>query len=362
VREFSARLKEIGRLMRFWNWEFKKIAYRDNRMLDVYYIGRREKRQQALAILGLDRDVKVDPKEGIRSPARLIISEIPAPGALRVPRTLSTVVPLGRSMDEITAAYDPKLRKLVRKNRAIYSIRNVDQSADIDSIDREMLQPYATARHSDGAAQLDLGTVHKLARPEFGSLDVVYVDDEAVACQLGCMFTRSGKRFWSLVRCGFPQKIFSDNKRLKEANAMTSYLSLEKALEKGCDYCDLGISLAQPDGGLLQWKRSRKGQLDLLGNYSYLHIHVADNDKATLFWQSPLFSIKSGNLVLHLGIPCGPSDDEVTSRYSEMGFDGLTSVFLYCERPISENLLNRLKCLYSTARQSPSVEAILTRK
>jgi hypothetical protein len=358
--EISARLNEIGRLMYFWNWELRKIAYRDSRMLDLYYLGRREKRQQALAILGLDREVRQDREREIKSPTRLVISEFPTFGSLCVPKYLSTIVPLGRSLDEITASYDPKLRKLVRKGKASYTVRKVSHGVEIDSIEREMLKPYATARHNDSASQLDPGTVRKLAQGESGSLDVVYLGDEAVACQLGCMFTRSGERFWSLVRCGFPEHIFSDKKRLKEANAMTSYLSIEKALEAGFDYCDLGISLAQPDGGLLQWKRGRKGQLDTLGNHGYLYVRVADHDKPRFFWESPLFSVKSGKLSLHLGIPHGLSDDDITSRYSEMGFDGLTCVFLYCEQPISASLLDRFNSLYSTTHKSPSVETVLT--
>jgi hypothetical protein len=135
----------------------------------------------------------------------------------------------------------------------------VMDNTDIDRIDRDMLKPYATARHDDGAIQLEPDAVRKMAHPQIGRLDVVYLGDEAVACHLGCMFIRAGKRFWSTVRFGYPEAIFSDHKRLREANSITTYLALEWALENGFDYYNIGISLGRPDSGLLQWKRRRKG-------------------------------------------------------------------------------------------------------
>jgi hypothetical protein len=312
-----------------------------------------------MAILGVD-GVACAPETGKNiSSQTIIVSEVPSPGALRVPHCLNTIVMLGRPLEEIIAGYDSELRRLIRKRRSNYSIRNELNDAEIDRIDVEMLKPYATARHDDSAVQLETDTVQKLAQPEFGRLDVVNLDDKPVACHLGCSFIRSGKRYWSTVRFGYPETVFSDRKLLREANSMTTYLALEWALDNGFDYYSIGISLGRPDGGLLQWKRRRKGALDTIGNHGYFYVRLPKVGVAQFLWDAPLFALKHGKLTLHLGIPDGPGEEEIMNRYREMGYSGLATVFLYSKQPPNEIILEKFRNLYSHQNNATTVESIL---
>ncbi|MES2182644.1 MAG: hypothetical protein V4493_11160 [Pseudomonadota bacterium] len=274
-----------------------------------------------------------------------------------MPQTLSTVVPLRRPLSEITASYDANLRRL-RNLRANFSTRQVLAAADIDHIDQAMLRPYATARHDNSAVQIERNNVHKFAQPQFGRLDVVYLGDEAVACNLGRGFMRTGKRYWSSFRFGYPQAVFSDRKRLNEVNAINTYLALEWAIGNGFDYYDLGMSLACPDGGLLHWKRRRKGVLDTLGNHGYFYVRLPRKGTAQFLWNAPLFAVEYGKLTLHLGIPDGKSDEDILTRYREMGFSGLTKVYLHCQQPISESLVERFRSIYALQKSPPKIVSI----
>ena len=72
-------------------------------------------------------------------------------------------MPLGKLLEEITASYGESLRKLIRNRRAHYRIQ---QSRDITGIiraEQEMLRPYAIARRGEGAAQLTLDKVQRVA-------------------------------------------------------------------------------------------------------------------------------------------------------------------------------------------------------
>jgi hypothetical protein len=359
LRETAAYIAELRSRACLWRWEFAELPHRDDRLYNILYAGRKEKRKQAMALLGIDGIARTHGIGKNISPQTVFVSEVPIPGALRVPHCLNTVVTLGRPLEEIIAGYDSELRRLIRKQRSNYSIRNELNDAEIDRINIEMLKPYASARHDDSAVQLETDTVQKLAQPEFGRLDVVRMGDKPVACHLGCSFIRSGKRYWSTVRFGYPETVFSDRKLLREANSMTTYLALEWAHNNGFDCYSIGISLGRPDGGLLQWKRRRKGALDTIGNHGYFYVRLPKVGVAQFLWDAPLFAIMHGKLTLHLGIPDGPGDEEIMSRYREMGYSGLSTVFLYCKQPQSEIVLEKIRSLYSLQNNATTVESIL---
>jgi hypothetical protein len=356
-RAHAAWLNELRKRMCLWRWELVKLSHQGNSSHNIVYIGRKDKRSQALALLGLKNEV--NKLNGNLPFHQVLVSEAPLPGALRVPQTLNTVLPLGRPITEIVAGYSSSLRTLIHSHRASYSIKSVQDDADIDRIDREMLKPYATARHNGSAVHLQKETVHKLAKSEFGRLTEVFLGDEAVACQLSCTFERDGKRYWSSNRFGYTAAVFSDHKRRGEVSAINCYLALEWALENGFDYHDYGASLGRPDDGMLQWKRHRRGTLETLDTSGYFYVKLPKTGAEQFLWDSPLFSVKRGHLSLHLGVPSDKSEDDILMRYREMGFGGISKVLLYHTQPLDDALVEKFSGLYQQQKPAPIIKCIL---
>ncbi|MCR4303426.1 MAG: hypothetical protein NUV63_04245 [Gallionella sp.] len=286
-----------------------------------------------------------------------IVSEMPIPGALRVPRSLHFIVPLGKPIEEIMAGFESELRRRLRKSRGRYRMQQVLDITGINRAEREMLRPYASARHGPGASQMRSDEVRRVAQ-KFGRLELVMLGNEAVACQTGCVTTRAGIRYWSSIRFGYPEMIFSDSKRLSETNSINFYLALEWAIENGFDYYDMGSSLGRPEDDLLQWKKRWGGALDMMGIHGYFHIRLPRVGAAQFLWDAPLFAVEHHNMTLHLGLPDGPSDEEVAIRYRKMSFCGLFRVYLHCARPPGERLLESLRNLYKNQKLPPALKAI----
>jgi len=77
-----------------------------------------------------------------------------------------------------------------------------------------------------------------------------------------------------------------------------------------------------------------------------------------LLWDAPLFAVEHRSLTLHLGLPEGPSDEEVANRYREMGFGGLSKVYLHCARQAGESLLDTLRSRYTHQKIPPVVVCV----
>ena len=289
----------------------------------------------------------------------MLVSEMPTLGALRVPQSLSAIVPLGRPIEDITARYNTELRRNLRKNRLRYRMKQVLNDDEIERADREMLQPYARARHGAAASQIESHEVQRVAK-NFGRLDLVMVEDEVVACHLGCTITRGERRYWSTIRFGYPETVFSDAKKLREINSITTFMALEWAIENGFDYYDIGTCLARPDDGLLEWKRRRGGDVDTLGNHGYLYVRLPKEGVAQFLWETPLFAVEGKKLTLHLGLPEGQTDKEVTNRYREMGFGGLSKVYLHCAKEPAAILLDTLRSRYNHLKAPPIIKSIIS--
>lgn len=357
LRSTESYFKELLNTICFWHWEVVKLPpINSGYHQSIIYAGRKKSRGQAMALLGLDSNISAN--NDAKKLSTILISELPVPSAFCVPKTLSTVVPLGRPLEEITASYDSELRRLIHKQRLNYSTQHVQQQADIARIESNMLKPYATARHDNSAVQLESAVVHKMALPMFGQLDIIFANNEEVACHLGCILIRGGKRYWSTVRFGYPEAVFSDRKRLREVNAMTTYLALEWALDNGFDYYDIGMSLARPDGGLLQWKRRRKGNLDTLSNHGYFYVRLPKLGSAQFLWHAPLFAVERGSITLHLGVPETKTDEEIAARYREMGYGGLSKIYLHSERLINDVLVEKFRGIYSLQKIPPIIEIV----
>lgn len=351
------RLKELSRRLCIWRWEFVKLSFREGSAYKILYAGRSWKRKQAMALLGIDSNVLTNQLDK-GTLLGVLVSEMPIPGALCVPQDLSTIVPLSQSLDEIVAGYKSELRRLICKNRINYSTRLVQDDADIDRINRDMLRPFVAARHGDDVVQLERRWILDIAQ-RYGHLVEVYSGNEAVACQLGFPFIRNEKRYWSATRWGYPEAVFSDRKRLREVNTINTYLELEWAHENGFDYYDMGLSLGSPDGGLLQWKKNRKGFLDYFSTHVYFYVRLPKIGAAQFLWDAPLFSIERDNLTLHLGVPYGLNEYEISTRYREMGFIGLYKVYLHSTRPLTETLIEKIRSFYALQKHPPIIECVI---
>jgi hypothetical protein len=359
LRKAVAWLRDILGRACFWRWEIVRFRLREDSLHDILYVGRKTQREFVKVLLGaksqaVDSQLKLD-----TSDRTVWISEMPTVGALYVPQYLSAVVPLSKSIDEITARYNTELRRNLRKNRLRYRMKQALNDDEIESADREMLRPYAKARHGTAASQIEAYEVQRVAKVA-GRLDLVLLEDEIVACHLGCVVTRAGKRYWSTVRFGYPDAVFSDTKKLREVNSITTFMALEWAIENGFDYYDIGTCLARPDDGLLEWKRRRGGDVDTLGNYGYLFVRLPKVGAAQFLWETPLFAVEGKQLTLHLGLPEGPSDEEVANRYREMGFGGLFKIYLHCSRTPGETLLGTLRSRYAHLKSPPVLESIVS--
>ncbi|RWU21390.1 hypothetical protein DM813_19630 [Pseudomonas alkylphenolica] len=367
IRNVSSKLRDFLARACFWRWEVARFKLQQESPYEFLYIGRKQQREMAKLLIGgksqdklqaqipvVDRQAKPDAASQV-----VVISEMPTSGSLNVPHYLSAVVPLGRSLEDITARYDSELRRSIRKNRPLYSMRRTLSDEEIAMADKDLLRPYATARQGIHAAQFPSDEVFRIAKT-VGRLDLIMLGDEVVACHLGCEITRGEKRYWSTLRFGYCEAVFSDAKKLREVNSITTFMALEWALENGFDYYDIGLCLARPDDGLLKWKRRRGGDVDSLGNHSYMFVRLPKRGVAKFLWDTPLFAVEGDKLTLHLGLPEGPSDEELASRYHEMVFGGLHKIYLYGAKSSGEAFLENLRGRYASLQSPPAMERILS--
>jgi hypothetical protein len=358
LRETAAWLGEQLNLARIWRWEIARLPQREGIQYSILYFGQKVHHAVAnMILLGFEGIGDTSHAGSKPSGQTVLISEMPIPGALCLPKYLRAIVPLRRSIEEIMAEYDSELRRSLRKNRPHYRMKQVLNDAEIEYADRELLRPYASARHGSNANQMPLDTVRRIAQ-EIGRLDFVYKGDDLVACLLGYEYVCAGKHYWMLDRFGYPEAVFSDPKRLGETNSMNNHLELEWAIENGYDYYDIALVFARPDDGLLKWKKRRGAALSTVGlrGYSHFHIRLPKAGTAQFLWDSPLFAIERRKLTLHLGLPDGLNDDEISKRYREMGFAGLFKVYLHCAKPPGEGLLETLRGFYAHQKSPPIVE------
>nr|WP_319528030.1 hypothetical protein [Pseudomonas laurentiana] len=361
IRKYMAWAQDILGRACFWRWEVAKFRLPKSSDYEILYVGRKTRREMAKLLISGKPQADVERGDGVEQstspPHRVLVSEMPSAGALYVPHYLSAIIPLGRPLEEITARYDGELRRNIRKCRPMYRMQQALTDDEIAKADREMLQPYAQARHGDYAKQFDTNDLFRIAKT-VGRLDLIMQGDEVVACHFGCVITRAGKRYWSTLRFGYPESVFTDAKRLREVNSITTFMALEWAIEHGFDYYDIGQCLARPDDGLLKWKRRRGGDVDTLGNQAYMFVRLPKTGVAKFLWEFPLFAVEGKNLTLHLGLPDGLSDEEVVNRYREMVFGGLFKIYLYCAKNPGELLLENLRDRYAHFQSPPIVEKI----
>jgi hypothetical protein len=332
----------------FWKWRSSHFILNS---AQINYFGNSDNIIQLKELLGL-RDQAATP-EPTKINIQINITDFPVPRALRIPATLTTVVKLDRTLEDILASYSRSLRRSIQAQRSEYRYETVANLEKIKEIESLMFKPYADARH-ENAHHLGINTLTSLATSKYGRLDLLYCGEEAVGCHLGNSYEHQDKKYWYVNRFGYPANIFNDFKRWGEVNSMNLHLSLEMAIQNGYDYCDYGTSLARPGAGLIEWKRRRKGFLaEDYGNYFYLKFPKSGAEQ--FFWDSPLFNIENNKITLHLGLPNGKSDEDIMARYHEMGYGGLYKVYLHCKKEPNETLVQSMRNLYIDQDAQPIV-------
>ncbi|MGE8306520.1 hypothetical protein [Pseudomonas sp. B21-031] len=361
IRLLASQVREVLGRACFWRWEVARFRLQQESPYEILYIGRKQQREMAKLLIGGKAPGNAPVAASSAAPDAsnhvVVVSEMPTTGALSVPHYLSAVVPLGRALDDITARYDSELRRSIRKNRPLYQMRQTLSDEEIAMADSQLLRPYATARQGIHAAQFPTDDVFRIAK-SVGRLDLITLGDEVIGCHLGCEVTRGGKRYWSTLRFGYSEAVFSDAKKLREVNSITTFMALEWALQHDFDYYDIGLCLARPDDGLLKWKRRRGGDIDSLGNHAYLFVRLPKTGTAKFLWETPMFAVEGDKLTLHLGLPDGPSDEEVASRYHEMVFGGLHKIYLYGDKRSGESFIETLRTRYANLQSPPTMERI----
>ena len=363
LRHLASKVRELMARACFWRWEVARFRLQQESPYEIVYFGRKQQREMAKLLIagkGQGSASIVDSANAtVAANHVVLVSEMPTSGALSVPHYLSAVVPLGRALEDITARYDSELRRSIRKSRPLYQMRQTLSDEEIAMADRDLLRPYASARQGIHAAQFPTDEVFRIAKG-VGRLDLITLGDEVIGCHLGCEVARGGKRYWSTLRFGYCEAVFSDARKLREVNSITTFMALEWALEQGFDYYDIGLCLARPDDGLLKWKRRRGGDIDSLGNHAYLFVRLPKTGTAKFLWDTPMFAMEGDKLTLHLGLPEGPSDEEVASRYHEMVFGGLHKIYLYGNRSSGELFFENLRERYANLKSPPTMERVLS--
>jgi len=334
----------------FWRWESVRFQIGETNSTTIHYWGNPEHKPTLMALLGPSANqLNINAAEN-----EIFVSQFPMRDMICVPFSLTTVVKLKRTVEDVLATYSSSLRRQLNKQRPQFRYQKVTQLEIVQSLQHEMLRPYASARHELAACQLNDAEVKKLSQPEYGRMDVLYQNDEAVGCHIGNHYEYQGKRYWHVNRFGYPASVFSDFKRWGDVNAMNLQLALEHAIQDDFDYIDYGMSLAKPGCGLIEWKRRRKGFLAANTNYDYFYLKFPKQHAAHFFWDAPLFGVEQGKVTLHLGVPSGKTDEEVLARYHEMGYGGLYKVYLhYALTAPSETLITSLRALYADQESQP---------
>lgn len=356
LRELLARLNELGGLLHVWQWRVVKLTSQNEPQTGFCFIGRKSQQALAASLLGMETPCQGDIPE--KHENHVLVSELPLPGGLCIPHYLSTVLPLSQDTEKILAGYEKSKRKLIRKNRPAYRVCQVSDIREMERLDKNMLRPFAAARHGKDVVHLKHEDIIKMASGN-GIMNLVYRGNEEIACHIGCEFIRKKIRYWRGVRAGYPHHIFTDGQTLREVNLMNTWLEMEWAIKYGYTRYDIGISLASPENGVIQWKRSLRGSLDLMGNHGYFYVLMPRKIMAKLLWIKPLFAVESRKITLHLGLPASINKSDMENRYREMAFGGLSKIYLHCETRPADEITGFFSALYAHQEHPPSIEISL---
>jgi hypothetical protein len=348
--------KRLLRKSKPWTWARLEITP-EGAKYKILYLGTEERQDRALTSL---RRKAVDP---ILDRGVITISEFPLRSALRIPQHLDMDVPLHRSMEDILAGYGEKLRRVVVQQLPHAELVEAVTAEEFALADRTMLRPYAVDRHGPTAAQIPLQQVIRMSQSPYGRLHILRMDGEPVACHLGVHEVRKGRKYWTAVRFGYVESVFTNSKRLHEVNSTNVFLATKFAKELGADFYSLGMSPGRPDDGLLHWKRRRGGVLNAKTCKDWFYVRPPVNDAPTFFWGGPLFELHTGGtgITLHVGLPAGVDEAAVVARYRDVHFDGLHGVVIHHEPSVPHALIEKTAALLTEGAAGRAVLRVHTR-
>jgi len=275
----------------------------------------------------------------------VLVSELPLPGTLRILVSLRILIDLRRPFADVLASAPAhnmwvKAEELAPRARVVA----VTDPAGADHVDEVMLAPFASHRHQERARQASHDAIRHFAR--HGNLHVVHLDGEAVAARIAYSYRRNGSAHFMAWRFGYPREVFSDQRRFTELNALNAYLALREAHASGHAFFDFGVCPAQPENGILQYKRMRGGALSTAGCHQSLFLRVPREVAPEFYWSRPLFSVERGKLILNVGLPSG-RDEELIGRVGRLyGFLGLWAVRLHASGTVNEKVMSACQRRY----------------
>jgi hypothetical protein len=357
---FGERLKSfrawVGRCC-VWRYIIRRTVWQRNSSSGFLYIGR--EKHHALAEVLFKHTCPEIYRIGPNVSARqAVISELPFPESLCIPHYLNTILELSDSIENQIRSVDKNKLRLYKKERPYFQSRIVTDIKEIKRLQKVMLEPYAQKRYGNNVAQLTDDEVIEMAT-KTGGMHLVLLGDQEVACHIGNRYELAGKTYWASVRAGYPAHVYTDSKTYARINSMDMFMEMEWAIAQGFDYLDLGVSLSNPDNGVIQWKRKLRGKLSLLENHEYFYFKPPKKSEPDFFWESPIISVKNGKFLLHLGWPATVSEGDILHRYQQMGFNGLSQVNFYCHAKPSEALLGQLHSLYQRLGSMPVIKVRL---
>jgi hypothetical protein len=316
--------------LRLLDYELLHLAPKEGSKFSTAFWGRRKNAWHSWLVLGLPGDVAQGAgRLSLTGDATVFISELPFPGALQIPWEVHMNVPIrGQTLSAVEGRMNSNARRQIKAGRSECRVQRVTEAAAIDRLNDTMLIPYARNRHGAAARIMPTKDVHRIAG-KGGRLDVLLWGEEEIACHLGQALRVDGRRVWSTRLFGYPESVFADPKRLPEMNALNPWFALRYAHENGFDAYDMGACIANPDDGLLQWKRRRGGEPSLMRNDGCFYLRLPSAHAEAFLWESPLFAQEGDDIDLHVGIPHDKSDDEVQQRLHTLVIPGMKRLHLH---------------------------------
>ncbi|MFT3837464.1 MAG: hypothetical protein QM723_10765 [Myxococcaceae bacterium] len=348
LRDQAAQLAEHGRRARLWRWNASTFASPRGVHGHVAYLGRREATHSAEEAFG-----DQESNGGLTSSLNGIsVSELPVPGALKVPHTLRMMIDCHGTLDQIVRRGSHGAWRHVLPAVGACSIAPVTDDIEIARISEQLLEPYAAARHGEEAVQVPLGTVRSLA--QHGGLCALYYRGKELAVRLSYEYEHDGIRTFAAWRFGFPPHVYEDRGRYALANGLNTYFSIRHAVESGFTMMDFGLSPSHPfDNGPMKFKRMHAAAVSAVNIHEFFYVRTPASQRAWFLWVRPLFSVERGQVVLNAGVPAELGDAELIARVkSEMVIRGVSRVRLHSERKLPWRVLEQVRAAFTLGKRA----------
>lgn len=339
--------KKLLTSLRFWKWQIRKIYNANEGSASIICIGERQTIDRAKLYFRLDCESKPILSEVMSTP---LVTDFPLPFLAKVPVYLNAVIRLDEPVEKIYAACGENIRRIIRREAPKYTLKATSDSKEIESINQNLLQPFARERHGADAVQMDDSQVHAFANGKAnGDLTVMHFDQEIVACHLGYQSFPKGLNTWNAMWFGYPRVIFENKKTLGDINTLNLYLNVKRAQERGFEAYNIGMSPGEPNSNLLQWKCRRGAHPDTSGIVDYFRLYVAKSQKARFHYRWPVFWASGDSLHLSTGLVENESIERSIDSLKSVAYKKLKSFAIYNEAPLSAENRDMIEAALSKA-------------